>query len=47
MNKVQGSSLEEVAQEVRKEVKDESHGMEAICPDQMHTDPDPFVETPG
>ena len=47
VNKVRGSSLEEVAQEVRKEMEVESSGTEATCPDQMQTDPDPFVETHG
>ena len=47
VNKVQGSSLEEAAQEVREEAKEESPGMEATCPNHMQIDLDPFVETPG
>ena len=47
MNKVRGSTLEEAAQEVREEAKDGSPGTESTCPEQMQTDPDPFVETPG
>ena len=47
MNKVRGSVLEEAAQEVWEEAKDRSPGTEATCPEQMQTDPDPFVETPG
>ena len=47
VNKVRGSALEEAAQEVQEEAKDRSPGTEATCPEQMQTDPDPFVETPG
>ena len=47
MNRVQGDSLKEVAQEVRKEIEEESMGMEIRCPNQMQTDPDPLGVTPG
>ena len=47
MNEVGGSSVEEAAQEVQEESKEESPGMEATCSTQMWTDLDPFVEIPG
>ena len=34
-------------QEVRREVEEEDTGTETRCPNQIQTDPDPFVETPG
>ena len=44
VNKARGSSLEEAAQQVREETEEKSSGRE--CPDQMQTDPAPFVEAP-
>ena len=45
MNKAQGSSLEEAAQQVREEAKEAQP--ETVCPGQMQTDPAPFPEAPA
>ena len=44
VNKAQGSSLEEAAQQVREEAKETNPKTE--CPGQMQTDPAPFPEAP-
>ena len=36
-----------MAQQVQEEAKEGRPGTEATCPDQMQTEPDPFVEAPG
>ena len=47
VNRVQGDSLREAAQKVRREEEEEDTGTETRCPNQIQADPDPFVETTG